>query len=172
MPRTLTQPAHVQIVAADALDRVARAEIIAALRSRLPRKLARLFEELPGSIHVLARDEHGALVGHAAWVTRWRSRPISRRCVLPTWKPSRTAPAHRRQGLATLVLGHLIDTVTADPAWQLCALSPAQVSLYERAGWGAVARPAGDPSWRCPRAEPAGRAVMIRRLPVLPRPST
>ncbi len=31
----------------------------------------RLFEELTGSTHVLARDEGGVLVSHAEWVTRW-----------------------------------------------------------------------------------------------------
>jgi aminoglycoside 2'-N-acetyltransferase I len=79
-----------------------------------------------------------------------------------------TAPAHRRQGLATLVLRHLFDAVTADPAWQLCALSPAQVSLYERAGWELWRGPPAIRRGTVLEPSPPDEQVMIRRLPGTP----
>jgi aminoglycoside 2'-N-acetyltransferase I len=162
------QPVHVQIVAADALDRAARAEIIALCEAAYREDFARWFDELPGSIHVLARDEHGTLVSHAAWVTRWLQ-PAG----IPPLRTAyveavATAPAHRRQGLATLVLRRLIDTVTADPGWQLCALSPAQLSLYERAGWELWRGPLAIRRGTVLEPSPPDEQVMIRRLPGTP----
>lgn len=62
---------HLDVIAAADLDSAARAEIIALCETAYREDFSRLFEELPGSVHVLARDEHGELVSHAEWVTRW-----------------------------------------------------------------------------------------------------
>jgi aminoglycoside 2'-N-acetyltransferase I len=64
-------PVHLEVVPADALDDAARAEIIHLCESAYGEDFTPLFEELVGSVHVLARNERGVLLSHAEWVTRW-----------------------------------------------------------------------------------------------------
>jgi hypothetical protein len=64
-------PVHFEVVTADVLDDTVRAEIIKLCESAYGEDFSRLFNELPGSIHILARDACGELVSHAEWVTRW-----------------------------------------------------------------------------------------------------
>jgi aminoglycoside 2'-N-acetyltransferase I len=155
------------VVAAGNLDDAARAEIIGLCESAYGEPFTRWFEELPGSMHVLARDERGVLISHAAWVTRWlqpAGHPL-----LPTAyvEAVATAPEHQRRGLATSVLRRLSDRIRPDPTWDLAALSPSDPSFYARLGWEL---------WRGPLAirhdsglEPTpDEQVMILRLPRTP----
>ena len=160
-------PVDLDVVAADALDQAARAEIVRLCESAYREDFSRWFDELPGSVHVRARDRHGALVSHAAWVTRWlqpSGHPILRTAYV---EAVATAPAHRRQGHATTVLRRLADVIRLDPSWQLAALSPSDPAFYARLGW--------EP-WRGPLAIRRGQSVeptpdegvMILRLPATP----
>jgi aminoglycoside 2'-N-acetyltransferase I len=162
------QSLQLEIAAADALDGAARAEIIALCEAAYGEGFARLFEELPGSVHVLARDERGSLVSHAEWVTRWlqpAGLPLLRTAYV---EAVATAPARQRQGLGTAVLRHLTRIVAMDSTWQLSALSPSDPAFYERSGWEL---------WRGPLAirregllerTPPDEQVMIYRLPGTP----
>ena len=78
------------------------------------------------------------------------------------------APGHQRKGLATAGRQRLVDSVAADPAWQLAALSPSDAAFYQRIGWEL---------WRGPLAirrdgtlepSPDDEQVMVRRLPRTP----
>jgi hypothetical protein len=129
---------------------------------------ARMFEELPDSVHVLARDEQGALVSHAEWVTRWLQ--AGDRAPLRTAyvEAVATAPTQQRRGLATAVLRRLAGELVADGSWEMGALSPSVPGFYSRLGWEI---------WQGPLAirregnlEPSApdEQVMILRLPRTP----
>jgi aminoglycoside 2'-N-acetyltransferase I len=156
------------VVHASALDRAARAEIIALCESAYREDFSRLFELLPDSVHVRARDERGVLVSHAEFVARWLQ-PEGHGVLRTAYVEAvATAPDHQRHGLATAVLRRLGEAVAADPRWQLAALSPSDPAFYGRLGWElwqgrlAIRRDGAlDPS-------PADERVMIRRLPRTP----
>lgn len=158
------------IVSCDALSPVVRAEVIALCESAYKEDFSQLFELLPGSVHVLARDEGGALVSHAEFVPRWLQ-PTGHEVMRTAYiEAVATAPGHQRKGLATEVLQRLVDVVAADPTWQLAALSPSDADFYQRRGWEL---------WRGPLAirragrlepSPEDEQVMIRRLPRTPAP--
>jgi aminoglycoside 2'-N-acetyltransferase I len=130
-----TMAVHLEVVAADALDHAARAEIIDLCESAYGEDFTRLFEELTGSVHVLARDERGVLVSHAEWVTRWlqpAGHPILRTAYV---EAVATAPEQQGRGLATAVLRHVSDVLGSDSRWELGALSPSDPAFYTRLGW-------------------------------------
>jgi aminoglycoside 2'-N-acetyltransferase I len=145
-----------------------RVEIIALCEAAYEEDFSHLFEQLPDSVHILARDECGSLVSHAEFVPRGLQaggRAIMRTAYV---EAVATAAGHRRKGLATAVLQRLVDVVAADPTWQLAALSPSDAAFYERVGWEL---------WRGPLAirrdgrlepSPDDEQVMIRRLPPTP----
>ena len=158
--------AHVRC---DGLDERTRAEIIALCVAAYNEDFSRLFEEFTSTTHILARDGDGVLVSHAMWVTRFlqpESHPPLRTAYV---EAVATLPHRQRRGVGTKVMEHLVETVRADPAWELAALSPALPEFYERRGW--------EP-WRGPLAircadgslDPttSDELVMIHRLPRTP----
>ncbi|HEY7180499.1 MAG TPA: GNAT family N-acetyltransferase [Blastocatellia bacterium] len=159
---------HFEVVTADALDSAARAEIIALCESAYGEGFTRLFEELTGSVHVLARDERGAIVSHAEWVTRWlqpAGHPVLRTAYV---EAVATAPARQRQGLATAVLRILGGLLVMDPTWELGALSPSDPAFYARLGWELWQGPLGIRRGEGVEATPSDEQVMILRLPCAP----
>ena len=161
-------PSDLQVVAADALTSKTRTEIIALCESAYGESFAHLFEDLTGSVHVLARDERGVLVSHLEWVTRWlqpADHPVLRTAYV---EAVATLPEMQRRGLATAVMSHASEVLRADPNWELAALSPSDSRFYTRLGWE---------SWRGPLAirhadrlepTPPDEEVMILRLPRTP----
>ena len=159
---------RLEVVAADAMDGAVRAEIVKLCQSAYGGDFTALFEELPGSVHILARDQRGVLLSHAAWVTRWlqpAGHPVLRTAYI---EAVATAPAQQRQGLATAVLRQISEILAGDPAWELGALSPSNPAFYAGVGWEL---------WRGPLAirhngdiepTPAEEHVMILRLPRTP----
>jgi aminoglycoside 2'-N-acetyltransferase I len=159
---------RLEVVAADALDHAARAEIIDLCQSAYREDFSRLFEELTGSIHVLARDASGLLVSHAEWVTRWLQ-PAEHRALRTAYVEAvATNPEQHRRGLATAVLRRLTEELGTNPTWELGALSPSDPAFYARLGWelwrGRLAIRHGE------RIEPTppDEQVMILRLPRTP----
>jgi GNAT superfamily N-acetyltransferase len=159
---------HLQVLGADALDRVARTEIIRLCESAYSEDFSRLFEELTGSVHVLARDERGVLVSHAEWVTRWLQPdglPALRTAYV---EAVATAPARQRQGLATAVLRHLGNLIRADSNWELGGLSPSDPAFYARLGWEPWLGPLGIRHGGSVEPTAPDEQVMILRLPRTP----
>ena len=159
---------QLDVAEASALSRDARHEILALCETAYDEPFSHLFEQLPDSVHVLARDQRGSLVSHAEFVPRWLQ-PAGHEVMRTAYVEAvATAPGHQRQGLATAVLQRLVGVVAADPMWQLAALSPSDARFYERRGWEL---------WRGPLAirrdgylepSPDDEQVMIRRLPGTP----
>src|SRR5215470_2644130 len=159
---------HLEVVMADALDSAARAEVIALCESAYGEDFTRLFEELTGSVHVLARDERGAIVSHAEWVTRWlqpAGHPVLRTAYV---EAVATAPDRQGQGLATAVLRILSGLLVMDPTWELGALSPSDPAFYARLGWELWRGPLGIRRGEGVEASPSDEHVMILRLPRTP----
>jgi aminoglycoside 2'-N-acetyltransferase I len=155
---------HLEVVAADALGRAARAEIIALCEAAYGEDFARLFEELTGSVHVLLRDERGVLVSHAEWVTRWlqpAAHPILRTAYV---EAVATAPERQGRGLATAVLRHVSDVLGTDSSWELAALSPSDPAFYAHLGWELWPGPLGIRRGDCIEPTPSDEQVMILRL--------
>ncbi len=138
-------PVRLDVVAADALDDVVRAEIISLCESAYGEDFTRLFEELPASVHLLARDQRGLLVSHAEWVTRWLQ-PAEHPALRTAYVEAvATAPKQQRQGLATALLRRIKDVLATDSTWELAALSPSDRSRFLRSRRvGALAGPIGD----------------------------
>ena len=158
---------QLDVAGAGALGRDARHEIIALSEAAYQEGFSHLFEQLPGSVHILARGEDGTLVSHAEFVPRWLQ-AAGHGMRTAYVEAVATAPGHQRRGLATAVLQRLGEVVAADPAWQLAALSPSDAPFYERRGWEL---------WRGPLAirrdghlepTPDDEQVMIQRLPRTP----
>jgi len=161
-------PVRLEIVTADALSRAARAEIINLCEAAYGEDFTRLFEELPGSVHVLARDERGVLVSHAEWVTRWlqpAGHPVLRTAYV---EAVATVPERQGQGLATAVLRHLSDVLGSDPTWDLGALSPSDPAFYARLGWELWQGPLAIRRAESVEPSPPDEQVMILRLPRTP----
>jgi aminoglycoside 2'-N-acetyltransferase I len=159
---------RLEVVAADALNHAARAEIIDLCQSAYREDFTRLFEELPGSIHVLARDARGLLVSHAEWVTRWLQ-PADHRALRTAYVEAvATIPERQGRGLATAVLRRVSDELGVNPMWELGALSPSAPAFYARLGWelwrGRLAIRHGERI----ESTPAEEQVMILRLPRTP----
>jgi aminoglycoside 2'-N-acetyltransferase I len=160
---------QLEVLSAESLDAVERSDIIALCQAAYAEDIGRLFELLPGSVHLLARDIAGGLVSHAAWVTRWlqpAGHPPLRTAYIEavaTW------PDCQRQGAGTTVMRRVMEVISANPSWALTALSPAVPEWYERLGWE---------HWRGPLAirhddqlepSPPDEQVMFQRLPGTPR---
>lgn len=168
MTASLPRALHLEVVAADAAGSAVRAEIVNLCQSAYGEDFTRVFEELPGSVHILGRDQRGVLLTHAAWVTRWlqpAGHPVLRTAYI---EAVATARAQQRQGLATAVLRHIHQILASDPTWELGALSPSDPAFYAGVGWEL---------WRGPLAirhngniepTPAEEQVMILRLPRTP----
>ena len=159
---------QLDVAGARTLSRDARHEIITLCEAAYQEGFSHLFEQLPGSVHVLARDVDGTLLSHAEFVPRWLQASGHEVMRTAYVEAVATMPGHQRKGLATAVLQRLVDVVAADPAWQLAALSPSDAAFYERLGWE---------QWRGPLAirhdgrlepSPDGEQVMIQRLPRTP----
>jgi len=156
------------VVTSSALDEDARLEIIRLCESAYGEDFSGWFEELPGSVHVRARDEQGALVSHAAWVTRWlqpAGHPILRTAYV---EAVATAPAHQRQGHATAVLRRLAGVIRTDPSWHLAALSPSDPVFYARLDWELWRGPLAIRRGEDIEPTPDDEQVMILRLPPTP----
>jgi aminoglycoside 2'-N-acetyltransferase I len=160
---------HLAVVPVHTLDTRVRAEIIALCASAYSEDFSRLFEDFAESTHVVARNEHGVLVGHAEWVTRWlqpEGHPLLRTAYV---EAVATAPAYQGRGFGAAVMHRLVEAVRADEAWELAALSPAVPEFYTRRGW--------EP-WLGPLAirhedgtvepTPADELILICRLPRTP----
>jgi len=159
---------HLEVVAVDALNHGTRAEIIDLCELAYGEDLTRLFEELPGSVHVLARDEQGVLVSHAEWVTRWlqpAGHPVLRTAYV---EAVATAPEQQGRGYATAVLRHVGEILAAEPAWELGALSPSEPAFYARLGWELWRGPLAIRRGKSIEPTPPGGQVMILRLPRTP----
>jgi aminoglycoside 2'-N-acetyltransferase I len=157
-----------EVVSAEALDRVARREIIELCELAYQEDFNRLFETMPGSIHVLARDEDGVLISHAEWVTRWlqpAEHPILRTAYI---EAVATRPSHQRRGLATAVLRCVGDAIAADATWELGGLSPSDPAFYARLGWELWSGPLAIRCGEAVELTPASERVMILRLPRTP----
>jgi hypothetical protein len=107
--------AHLDVTAAVDFEPAVRGEIIDLCESAYCEDFSRLFQELEESVHVLARDEHGLLVSHTAWVTRWlqpADHPVLRTAYV---EAVATIPTRQRQGLATTVLHRIDHALRSDP---------------------------------------------------------
>ena len=160
----------VQLVVADAADLsgALRREIIELCEAAYDEDFSRLFEELPGSTHVLARMPDGALVSHAEIVARWLQPgdlPPLRTAYI---EAVATASAWQRRGFATRVLDRLMEIVEADSSWQLAALSPAVPDFYARRGWEAWSGPLAIRRGDVLEPTSDDELVMIRRLATTP----
>ena len=159
---------NIEVVTAGGLNSAARAEIIALCESAYGEDFTRLFEELTGSAHVLARDERGTLVSHAAWVTRWlqpAGHPLLRTAYV---EAVATATDRQRRGLATAVLRCLSALLILDSKWELAALSPSDPAFYARLGWELWQGPLGIRRGDSVEPSPSDEEVMILRLPRTP----
>lgn len=161
-------PVRLEVVHADRLDRATRAAIIALCEAAYGEDFTRVFDDFPAATHVLARDDSGAIVSHAEWVTRWlqpAGHPPLRTAYI---EAVATAPPRQRRGLATAVLQHAASVLRSDPTWQIAALSPSDAAFYIRLGWelweGPLAIRRGDEV----EASPPDEQVMILRLPPTP----
>ena len=119
-------------------------------------------------MHVLARDEEGALVSHAEFVPRWLQAGGHEVMRTAYVEAVATAPGHQRKGSPPRCCSGSSTWWPPIPAWQLAALSPSDAGFYERLGWEL---------WRGPLAirhagrlepSPDDEQVMIRRLPRTP----
>ena len=109
--------------------------------------LTELFLSMGPAVHVLIRDD-GKLVSHAMWVTRWlqiEGDPLLRTAYV---EAVATDPAYRNLGLASRVMRRLVAEIPEE--FEIAALSPTTIPLYERLGWRAwvgrlgVRMPDGD----------------------------
>src|SRR5215203_1736577 len=86
------------VISCDALTLAARAEIIQLCEAAYREDFSHLFEHLPASVHVLARDECGVLISHAEFVPRWLEAAGSGMMRTAYVEAVATAPGHQRQG--------------------------------------------------------------------------
>jgi GNAT superfamily N-acetyltransferase len=130
--------------------------------------LSRLFEDFTDSFHVLGRDEHGTLVSHAEWVTRWLQPEGHQPLRTAYVEAVATAPDRQRRGFGTAVMERLLNAVRSDPAWELAALSPAVPEFYSRRGWEPWRGPLAIRRDEALESTPSDELVMIYRLPRTP----
>ena len=165
----MTHSIDIEVATAEVLDRAVRAEIIRLCEAAYNEGFARMFEDFSGSVHILARDDRGALVSHAMWVMRWLQpeghAPLRYGLRRGRSDDARSAGARVRHGGRWSVSSKPIQ---ADPIWELAALSPAVPEFYARRGWEpwlgplAIRRDGGlEPT-------PSDELVMIWRLPRTP----
>jgi aminoglycoside 2'-N-acetyltransferase I len=150
------------------LDLKVRGEIISLCEAAYRESFTRLFDDLPASVHILARDDRGRLVSHAEWVTRWLQ-PDGHRVLRTAYVEAvATLPEHQRQGLATAGLRRFANIVRNDATWDLAALSPSDSAFYARLGWELWEGPLAIRHDDGVEPTPADEEVMILRLPRTP----
>jgi aminoglycoside 2'-N-acetyltransferase I len=163
-------PVELEVVAVDHLEDAVRAEIISLCESAYGEDFSHLFEELTGSVHILARDQSGVLVSHAEWVTRWLQ-PADHNVLKTAYLEAvATAPEQQGRGFATTVLRRASELLRADSTWELGALSPSDPAFYARLGWELWEGPLGIRRGDHLEPTPPDEQVMILRLP--PTPAT
>ncbi len=160
---------QLDVVSCDALSPIVRAEVIALCESAYEEDFSHLFEHLPASVHVLARDERGIVDQSRGVRTAVAAgRRDTRSCVRRTSRQWPPRPAIGAKGSPPRCCSGSSTWWPPIPAWQLAALSPSDAAFYERRGWEL---------WRGPLAirrdgrlepSPADEQVMIRRLPRTP----
>ena len=159
---------QLEVVHADGLDQRVRVEIIALCESAYREDFSRLFEDFKATMHILARDERGMLASHAMWVTRWlqpEEHPSLRTAYV---EAVATVPDRRCRGFGTAVMGRLVAEASANPAWELAALSPAVSEFYIRRGWEPWLGPLAIRRDGALEPTPPDEHVMIHRLPRTP----
>jgi aminoglycoside 2'-N-acetyltransferase I len=109
-----------------------RDEVLGLCNLAYGEDLAEHFGSIGPGVHVLLRDE-GSLVSHAMWVTRWLQvdgGPLLRTAYV---EMVATHPDYRKLGLASRVMRRAVAEIPAE--FQIAALAPATIRLYERLGW-------------------------------------
>ena len=130
----------IDVVDSSSLDPALREDILSLCAVAYGEDLAPLFTAYGAGTHVVGTIG-GALVSHAMWVTRWLQpgpRPPLRTAYV---EAVATHPDHRRRGYASALLGRLADEIPDE--YEMAALAPATLGIYERLGWRA---------WRGPLA--------------------
>jgi aminoglycoside 2'-N-acetyltransferase I len=142
-----------------------RREAIELCRLAYDEDLTELFESVGPAVHVLIRDGD-VLVTHAMWCIRWLQvdrGPLIRTAYV---EAVATHPDYRKRGLASRAMRRLIAEIPEE--FELAALSPATIPLYERLGWRCWVGPL---SVRMPGGESEAtpeETVMIHELPGRP----
>ena len=161
-------PIQLDLVHAHVLDRRTQTEIIALCEDTYREDFSRLFEDFTGSVHILARDESGTLVSHAMWVTRWLQPEGHAPLRTAYVEAVATMPDQQGRGYGTAVMTRLVQSVQADPTWELAALSPAVPGFYAHRGWEPWLGPLAIRKDGGLEPTPSDELVMIRRLPRTP----
>jgi GNAT superfamily N-acetyltransferase len=121
----------IDVVPGEELGSVERQEIIDLCALAYGEDFDRLFELLPGSCHVLVRDD-GVLVSHACWVTRWLQ-PAGLPLLCTAYVEAvATHPQRQGEGLGSRAMARIAAEIRG---YDLGALSPALQGFYERLGW-------------------------------------
>ena len=150
-------------VPADKLSPAQRGEIAGLCAAAFDGEFSRLFDLLPGSTHVLARQGR-ELVGHACWVTRWLE-PEGMAALRTAYVEAvAVLPSRQGYGVGSAVMRRVAEEIDG---YDLGALSPARPPFYARLGWE---------RWRGPTAirvvdgllPTPGEEVMILRTPRTP----
>jgi aminoglycoside 2'-N-acetyltransferase I len=161
-------PVHLEVLAATALDARGRSEIIHLCEAAYGESFAHLFNDLPDSVHILARDDSGLLVSHVEWVPRWLQ-PAGHGLLRTAYVEAvATSPERQRLGLATALLRRFDEIVRDVATWELAALSPSDSSFYARLGWELWQGPLAIRRDNRVDPTPPGEEVMILRLPRTP----
>ena len=153
-----------QINRADELNAEERTALIELCTAAYEENFDHLFSSLPGATHVLGRLD-GAIVTHAAWVTRWLQPagfPLLRTAYI---EAVATAPAQQGRGFGTAVMQHLQAHIQD---YDLGALSPSEEAFYARLGWERWKGPLAIRTTSGLEASPPDEEVMILRLPGTP----
>ena len=157
-----------RLVPGGALDDATRRQIVALCELAFREDFSRFFARLPGALHVLLRDECGALLSHVCWVERGLQPgglPVLRAAYVEAMA---THPARQREGHGTAVLRRLVDEIRAAGGYELAALSPAVPQWYARRGWEPWRGPLIIRHGQTLEPSPAHEQVMILRLPLTP----
>jgi aminoglycoside 2'-N-acetyltransferase I len=111
-----------------------QSEVLALCQNAYGEDLTELFRSIGPATHVLLRDE-GSLVSHAMWGARWLQ--VDGGTVLRTAyvEAVATHPDYRNLGLASRVMRRVVAEIPRE--FEVVALAPATISLYERLGWRA-----------------------------------
>ena len=166
MPDSQSSLLRFEMVDAQALTPEQRQAIERLCTEAYGEDFSRMFEMLPGSVHVLASldDE---LVGHACWVTRWLQAGERQPLRTAYVEAVAVAPAYQGRGWGKQVMRETAAAIVQHPEFELAALSPSESAFYTPLGWE---------SWRGPTAirtehsliDTTGDDVMILRLPTTP----
>jgi aminoglycoside 2'-N-acetyltransferase I len=139
--------------------------ILTLCRDTYGEDLAHFFRTFRDPVHVLGY-QHGYLVSHALWITRWLQVGTDLPLRTAYVEAVATAPAHQHRGHASTIMHRLAASLGHFELAALCASTQGE-DLYARLGW--------EP-WRGPlfirhKGEvipTPGQRVMILRLPHTP----